>query len=33
MLADEGAQVIKVEPPGGELTRHRKPTRHAESAT
>jgi crotonobetainyl-CoA:carnitine CoA-transferase CaiB-like acyl-CoA transferase len=30
MLADEGAQVIKVEPPGGELTRHREPTRHAE---
>src|SRR3982074_1837973 len=29
-LADEGAQVIKVEPPGGELTRHREPTRHAE---
>ncbi|QDL38595.1 CaiB/BaiF CoA transferase family protein [Rhodoferax sediminis] len=27
MLADEGAQVIKVEPPGGELTRHRKPSR------
>jgi crotonobetainyl-CoA:carnitine CoA-transferase CaiB-like acyl-CoA transferase len=31
MLADEGAQVIKIEPPGGELTRHREPTRHAES--
>jgi crotonobetainyl-CoA:carnitine CoA-transferase CaiB-like acyl-CoA transferase len=29
MLADEGAQVIKVESPGGELTRHRKPTRHS----
>jgi crotonobetainyl-CoA:carnitine CoA-transferase CaiB-like acyl-CoA transferase len=29
-LADEGAQVIKVEPPGGELTRHREPTRHTE---
>ncbi|MDF3839890.1 CoA transferase [Cupriavidus basilensis] len=29
MLADEGAQVIKVEPPGGELTRHRQPTRQA----
>lgn len=27
MLADEGAQVIKIEPPGGELTRHREPTR------
>jgi crotonobetainyl-CoA:carnitine CoA-transferase CaiB-like acyl-CoA transferase len=30
MLADEGAQVIKVEPPGGELTRHRKPGRKGE---
>ena len=28
MLADEGAQVIKIEPPGGELTRHRDPVRH-----
>ncbi|AHG64174.1 CaiB/BaiF CoA transferase family protein [Advenella mimigardefordensis] len=28
MLADEGAEVIKVEPPGGELTRHRDPLRH-----
>jgi formyl-CoA transferase len=27
MLADEGAQVIKIEPPGGELTRHRDPVR------
>jgi crotonobetainyl-CoA:carnitine CoA-transferase CaiB-like acyl-CoA transferase len=27
MLADEGARVIKVEPPGGELTRHRQPSR------
>jgi len=27
MLADEGATVIKVEPPGGELTRHRAPAR------
>ncbi len=27
MLADEGAQVIKVEPPGGELTRQREPMR------
>lgn len=27
MLADEGATVIKVEPPGGELTRHREPSR------
>jgi crotonobetainyl-CoA:carnitine CoA-transferase CaiB-like acyl-CoA transferase len=30
MLADEGAQVVKVEPPGGELTRHRKPSRKGE---
>jgi len=28
MLADEGAQVIKVEPPDGELSRHREPIRH-----
>ena len=28
MLADEGARVVKIEPPGGELTRHREPTRH-----
>lgn len=27
MLADEGATVIKVEPPDGELTRHRAPAR------
>lgn len=27
MLADEGAHVIKVEPPDGELTRHREPIR------
>lgn len=27
MLADEGATVIKVEPPAGELTRHRAPSR------
>jgi crotonobetainyl-CoA:carnitine CoA-transferase CaiB-like acyl-CoA transferase len=27
MLADEGATVIKVEPPEGELTRHREPIR------
>ena len=27
MLADEGATVIKIEPPGGELTRHREPAR------
>ncbi|MDO9433953.1 CaiB/BaiF CoA-transferase family protein [Hydrogenophaga sp.] len=30
MLADEGAHVIKVEPPDGELTRHREPTRRLE---
>ena len=29
MLADEGATVIKIEPPGGELTRHREPTRRS----
>jgi crotonobetainyl-CoA:carnitine CoA-transferase CaiB-like acyl-CoA transferase len=29
MLAEEGAQVIKIEPPGGELTRHREPKRYA----
>lgn len=28
MLADEGATVVKIEPPGGELTRHRDPMRH-----
>lgn len=27
-LADEGASVIKVEAPGGELSRHREPKRH-----
>lgn len=31
MLADEGATVIKVEPPGGELTRHRQPTRRTDA--
>lgn len=31
MLADEGAEVIKVEPPQGEATRHREPIRHGES--
>lgn len=30
MLADEGATVIKVEPPEGELTRHRPPARRTE---
>jgi formyl-CoA transferase len=30
MLADEGATVIKVEPPGGELTRHREPSRRCD---
>lgn len=30
MLADEGASVVKVEPPEGELTRHRPPARHGE---
>ena len=30
MLADEGATVIKVEPPQGELTRHRPPARRTE---
>jgi len=29
MLADEGATVIKVEPPEGELTRHRAPARQS----
>jgi crotonobetainyl-CoA:carnitine CoA-transferase CaiB-like acyl-CoA transferase len=31
MLADEGATVIKIEPPGGELTRHREPVRRSEA--
>jgi formyl-CoA transferase len=31
MLADEGATVIKIEPPGGELTRHREPTRRTDA--
>ncbi|CAM3693445.1 CoA transferase [Polaromonas hydrogenivorans] len=29
LLAEEGAQVIKVEPPEGELSRHREPMRHS----
>jgi formyl-CoA transferase len=33
MLADEGATVIKVEPPGGELTRHREPSRKSEAGS
>jgi formyl-CoA transferase len=33
LLAEEGATVIKVEPPGGELTRHREPFRHSEQGT
>ena len=30
MLADEGATVVKVEPPAGELTRHREPARRSD---
>lgn len=33
MLADEGATVIKVEPPDGELTRHRQPTRRSDQGS
>jgi formyl-CoA transferase len=33
MLADEGATVIKVEPPGGELTRHREPRRETKEGS
>jgi crotonobetainyl-CoA:carnitine CoA-transferase CaiB-like acyl-CoA transferase len=33
LLADEGATVIKVEPPQGELTRHREPIRTTEQGT
>lgn len=33
MLADEGATVVKIEPPGGELTRHREPSRRTESGS
>ena len=28
LLAEEGATVVKIEPPEGELTRHREPMRH-----
>jgi len=33
MLADEGADVVKVEPPQGELTRSREPIRHSEQGS
>lgn len=33
LLAGEGAEVIKVEPPEGELTRHREPMRHSSQGT
>lgn len=33
LLAEEGATVIKVEPPEGELTRHREPMRHSEQGS
>lgn len=33
LLAEEGATVIKVEPPQGELTRHREPIRHSEEGS
>ncbi len=33
LLAEEGASVIKIEPPEGELTRHREPMRHADGKT
>lgn len=33
LLADEGATVIKVEPPQGELTRHREPIRETDQGT
>jgi crotonobetainyl-CoA:carnitine CoA-transferase CaiB-like acyl-CoA transferase len=33
LLAEEGASVIKVEPPDGELTRHREPMRHSSQGT
>ena len=33
LLAEEGASVIKIEPPDGELTRHREPMRHSSQGT
>jgi len=33
LLAEEGARVIKVEPPGGELTRHREPFRQSDQGS
>jgi crotonobetainyl-CoA:carnitine CoA-transferase CaiB-like acyl-CoA transferase len=33
LLAEEGATVIKIEPPDGELTRHREPMRHSDLGT
>ncbi|MEV0184218.1 CoA transferase [Streptomyces sp. NPDC050625] len=33
LLADEGADVVKIEPPQGEATRHREPIRHAEEGS
>lgn len=33
LMAGEGAEVIKVEPPEGELTRHREPMRHSSQGT
>jgi len=33
LMAGEGADVIKVEPPEGELTRHREPMRHSSQGT
>ncbi|MFY9811526.1 CaiB/BaiF CoA transferase family protein [Aquabacterium sp.] len=33
LLAEEGAEVIKIEPPEGELTRHREPMRKSSQGT
>jgi crotonobetainyl-CoA:carnitine CoA-transferase CaiB-like acyl-CoA transferase len=33
LLAEEGATIIKIEPPEGELTRHREPMRHSDQGT